>query len=102
MTTPTPIPRELLELAQRFPTLDPANTPHVPTDSIEALWEWGRTASSGEHLAVLFIVNVYSAASDDSQEYWAWPRFDVMRAMGTWDGAHIGAFISWARAPWFC
>lgn len=98
---PIEIPAHLQELAMTFPTVAAA-LKRGGLRTIDDLNALRRLSSSGEALALVFLLNVYSIVSPDDCEEWDWPVFNVMEAMGTWDAAHRKAFAAWALEPWWC
>jgi hypothetical protein len=52
--------------------------------------------SYGERIAAQFLLAVW-----DPNEEWKCGKFDVMTALRKWDDDHLGAFIVWAKDPWW-
>lgn len=101
---PIDMPPRLRELAETFPTLTRA-LERGELKTIDDLDAARRSASHGEALILVFLLNVYSIAGwlDHSRDdEWNWPAFHLMDAMTTWDEAHRKAFAAWALEPWWC
>ncbi len=87
---------KLVELARRFPTLQGAEglDPWDP-EKFDA-WAAGSAPGSGALYAARFILEVWHQDLD-----WKCGRFNAVKAVGIWDGAHLAAFLSWVEVPWF-
>lgn len=72
--------------------------------------EYCAPMSSGEKEAALFVLSVWNWMDDWAQfglsrgpkEDAFRGRFDVHRALSSWDDDHTKAFLAWASAPWWC
>lgn len=86
---------KLTDLAKMFPTLQEADGVS-PFDG-EALDRWACNPSrgSGAFHAAQFVLAVFNMEAP-----WECGRFDLMKAMTTWDAEHREAFLTWARNPW--
>jgi hypothetical protein len=86
----------LSALARSFPTLSaaPGLTPWRPEELDE--WAAGPVPGSGALHAARFVLAVWRPLGE-----WACGPFDVMRALGAWDGPHREAFLAWANHPWW-
>ena len=82
----------IIELARSFPSI--ADHPAVIEWNPDALAKWYAVASSGERLAVQFVLGVWN-----QYEEWSCGRFDVIEAFGRWDDKHWAAFQAWTQEP---
>lgn len=98
---PIAIPPRLRELAATFPTVAAA-LKREKLQTIDDLNVARLTASHGEELAIVLLLNVYSTVGPDDPHEWDWPVFNLMDAISTWDAAHRKAFAAWALEPWWC
>jgi hypothetical protein len=105
---------DLQALAESFPTL----CGRIPLEFFDtrgglldacAFAAWARPLSGGEREAVLFVLSVWNSSTNWHEAAGLCRsdgpmggRFDVHRALGTWDQAHRDAFLAWARDPWWC
>jgi hypothetical protein len=72
-------------------------------------WLCRGSQSHGEALTARFLLGVWNSHADWVHEAaslgYVMPaaakRFDVIEAAGVWDAAHLAAFASWAREPFF-
>ena len=53
-------------------------------------------ASHGEKVSIAFLVNVWNPGHE-----WKVGKFDVIDALGIWDGSKRAAFCKWAAKPWW-
>lgn len=53
-------------------------------------------ASHGEKVTIAFLLNVWNPGHK-----WKSGKFDVMDALGVWDGSQQKAFCDWAGNPWW-
>jgi len=88
--------QRLTALAQSFPALKEADgiAPFEP----RILEKWTGSPACNElarHAACL-VLNVYNPRTP-----WRLGRFDVLKAMRTWDDAHRAAFLAWVQEPFF-
>lgn len=92
-------------LAHLFPTLRDVKA--CDPFSATALVHWLNTASEGEgsRHAALFLLSVWNPDAD-----WrtaglkvkpGFGRFNLTRAMGTWDREHRAACLAWVEAPFW-
>lgn len=106
-------------LCGTLPTLDRADgaTPFEP-DVLDG-WACGPVPCHGALHAARFVLAVWSGRAGvvgkprhrpkNWDGEWRFPvdspwrsgPFDVVDALGTWDGAHRAAFVAWAQRPWW-
>jgi hypothetical protein len=59
-------------------------------------WAASGVLSHGELVTARFVLAIW-----DPNHPWRCGRFDLMDAMGIWDGDHRRAFLAWAADPWW-
>lgn len=98
MTTKNWFPR-VTEFARTFHSLDRA--PGIESFDANTLWAWVQEGKQtpAERYTVLFVLNVWGNAGDDSDR--PWPAFDAMDALARWDKDNRSAFLAWAKEPWW-
>ncbi len=84
----------MLELTASFPTLRGVLDEWDPVRLDE--WACGPEPGSGAFRAAQFVLSVFNSEAD-----WQCGRFDLQRALGTWDAAHRAAFMAWLQSPWW-
>ena len=52
-------------------------------------------SSHGEKVSIAFLLNVWNPGHE-----WKAGTFDVLDALGIWDGSKRAAFCTWAKDPW--
>ncbi len=114
-----PPPDRMTLLCGTFPTLDRADGVHPFDPELFDEWTCGPRCH-GAIYAGRFILAVWSGRAGrvgkprrrlkgPAEGEWAFPvetpwrsgPFDVVDALGTWDGAHRAAFAAWAQDPWW-
>lgn len=87
--------QRMLSLVWSFPCLQ--RCPLTSWDAKKfASWAWEKCHSSGELHAARFILNVWNPKT-----HWRLGKFDMMRALGTWNANNRRGFLEWARDPWW-
>lgn len=84
----------MLLLAASFPTLRGVLERWDP-QALDA-FTCGPAPGSGAFHAARFVLSVFNAKAE-----WQCGRFDLHRALWSWDAEHRAAFMAWARAPWW-
>lgn len=86
---------QMTDLAESFPGLRgvPGVRPWDPRKLDE--WAAGPVPSSGALCAAQLVCTVFNWTAS-----WTCGRFDLGRAMATWDESHKAAFAAWAQKPW--
>ncbi|HZU97892.1 MAG TPA: hypothetical protein VFF73_14415 [Planctomycetota bacterium] len=82
------------QLALSFPTLRQANGTKPFEPALLEAWACGPEATSGGLYAAQFVLGVYNCFGE-----WRCGRFDLFRAVSTWDPEHAKAFAKWADDP---
>jgi hypothetical protein len=98
------ISRRVVRLALTFPTVADACERNElviaaqgwSAPEVERFACRSAAATSGSRHACAFLLGVWSNAYT-----YACGRFDVHKALATWDDEHRAAFLSWAQAPWW-
>lgn len=90
-------------LCKRFPTL--ADADGVEPWDVHRFVAWlnGPAPGSGAALAGRFVLGVWNPETDWTEELGLRPpgKFELFRAVGLWDEAHMAAFVSWIIAPFW-
>ena len=89
-------------LGALFPTL--RNAPGLAPWEPEQLIGWlnGPAPGSGAQWAGRFVLSVWNSETDWSALGLAGPgRFDLFRAMASWDEGHVAAMSAWIDAPFW-
>ena len=83
-------------LAQQFPTLRAAAPGLAPWDP-DKLDHWGSSPapSAGGRHAARFVLALWHDGKD-----WQSGPFNLIRAVGVWDEAHLEPLRAWLRSPW--
>lgn len=90
-----PLGERMTALAETFPSL--RGVPGVRPWDAATLERWaaGPAPSSGALLAAQLLLMAWNRAID-----WQCGRFDLGRAVATWDASHRQAFAAYAADPW--
>ena len=89
-------------LGALFPTLRtaPGLAPWEPERLIR--WLNGPAPGSGAKWAGRFLLSVWNSETDWTELGLAAPgRFDLFRAMASWDAQHVAAMTAWIAAPFW-
>jgi hypothetical protein len=93
-------------LARSFPTLRPFDFEGQWNAESFDLYDWDSKGAAAQH-AARFVLAVWSGKAVHFADYgedscpWETGAFDAMEALKCWDIRHRGAFLAWARDPWW-